>query len=184
MAVDFSGDTLMVDEEVDNTQDMASSPASSSTERGSSAEITAPNLLELLRGVSMVLLYIQQNWAAGSREGNVVTVLRGTPEIGAQILGSYLEALQVLVQCGLELGEKLTSAVVNVWRSCIWGNPNSKKVHDSDIPVPWLLDKKFTPPIANGFSCRYCFQTAVSCLQLESFQHHILRHGSETKWNN
>lgn len=135
---DLGGDTVMGEGEVDSTQQMVSPPAS----RVALAE--SPKLLKLLKSVGMVLLYIQKNWAAGSREGNVVTVLRGPPEIGAQILGSYLEASQVLVQCGLKLEENWTSAVVNVWRSCIWGNPNSKKVHGGDIPVLTIKQKIYS----------------------------------------
>lgn len=128
-AMDFSGDTIMMAGEIDSIQNVVSSPTSSSTERQQSKmEMTAPDLLKLLNNISMALLYIQQTWAAGSREGNVVTVLRGSPEIGAQILGSYLEASQLLVQCGLELDENLACAIVNIWRGCVWGNPNSKKV--------------------------------------------------------
>lgn len=131
--MDFSGDTIMMVEQIDSTQGMVSSPTSSPTERATSMmEITAPHLLELLKSVGMVLLYIQQNWAVGSREGNVVTVLRGSPEIGSQILGSYLEASQVLIQCGLALEEDLTRAVVNIWKGCVWGNLHSKKVYDRD----------------------------------------------------
>lgn len=143
-AIDFSGDTILMAQETDNTQDIISSSTSSSTERETSTmERTAPGLLELLKSVGMVLLFIQHNWAAGSREGNAVTALRGSPEIGAQILGSYLEASQVLVQYGLHLEENLTRAVVNIWRGCVWGNPNLKKVYCNNIPAPWLFDKIF-----------------------------------------
>lgn len=125
--VDLGGDT---EENIYSTsQEIVSSPIPISTER----ELppvwkTSSKLQELLESVSAVLLYIGQNWAAGNREGNVVTVLRGTPETGAQILGSYLEVCHVLVQGGLELEESWTSATVNIWRSCVWGSPNLKKV--------------------------------------------------------
>lgn len=134
VGANLGGDTVMGGEEVYSTQEIISSPSSSSARLGSSVlQATSPRLLELLTSVRMVLLYIQQNWTAGSREGNVATVLRGTPEIGAQILGSYLEASQMLVESGLELEENWTSTVVSIWRSCVWGNPNSKKVHGRDI---------------------------------------------------
>lgn len=106
------------------SSEMVSSPSSSSTERG----LAWTELQELLRSVGAVVLYLQRNMAEGTREGNVVAVLRGPPEVAAQILGSYLMSCHSLVQNELGLDEDCIGAVVNVWRGCVWGNPNSKKV--------------------------------------------------------
>lgn len=93
-----------------------------------------PRLQDLLASVSGVLSYIQGNLSAGKGDGNIVVVLRGTPEAGAQILGSFLEASHVLIQEGIEIEEEWINTVVNVWRSCVWGNPQLKKVQSD-----WIL---------------------------------------------
>lgn len=58
-------------------------------------------------------------------------VLKGTPENGAEILGSFLTLSTVprhgSIQDDLEMEEALF-AFVSVWKSCIYGNANSKKV--------------------------------------------------------
>lgn len=159
-AVDLGCDTKMIEEKVYRmSQQVLLPPSFRPVEREPKvAGMTSAKIQELLKYVNAVLLYLQGNWATGSREGNVVTVLRGTPEIGAQILGSYLEVCAVLAQSASELGEDWTSTVVNVWRSCVWGNPNLKKVRNC-ILVSWFAERKpFCFRLLREFSCRRCSQ--------------------------
>ncbi|KAI5838030.1 hypothetical protein DFP73DRAFT_280245 [Morchella snyderi] len=112
-----------------------------------------PRLQDLLASVSGVLSYIQGNLGAGKSDGNIVVVLRGTPEAGAQILGSFLEACHVLIQEGIEIEEEWINTVVNVWRSCVWGNPQLKKLSmifstSCLVPATHLL---MTPSIPSNF---------------------------------
>ncbi|CAZ84056.1 unnamed protein product [Tuber melanosporum] len=103
---------------------------SSGTEEGSpvvDGKVEA-SVSKLLPSVYHVLSYLQEQASGRVRRDNgVVATLRGTPELGAEILGSYFEACLVLLEAGKTVSEEWTRSVLNVWKSCIWGNPNSKK---------------------------------------------------------
>jgi len=111
---------------------------SSVTEEGFSVadEKVEASLLRLLPGVYNVLSRLQEQSSSGvGRDSRVVAVLRGTPEFGAQILGSYFEACLVLLEAGKTVSEDWTRSILNVWKSCIWGNPNSKKASSLSFPA-------------------------------------------------
>ena len=120
-------------------QEEPTSPESSVIEEGFSAadEKVEASLLRLLPGVYNVLSFLQGQASSGvGKDSGVVAALRGTPEFGAQILGSYFEACLVLLEAGKTLSGEWTRSVLNVWKSCIWGNPNSKKASSLSFPVP------------------------------------------------
>lgn len=129
-------DIDMEHEEIYSTpkERLSSDSSASSPEQILLLRRTPSRLQGLLASVSGVLSYIQENLGAGRRDGNIVAVLRGTAEIGAQILGSFLEACHVLIQEGIEIENEWINTVVNVWRSCVWGNPQLKKVQSD-----WIL---------------------------------------------
>jgi len=109
---------------------------SSATEESFSAadDKVEASLWQLLPGVYNVLSYLQEQASSGvRRDSGVVAALRGTPEFGAQILGSYFEACMVLLEAGKTVSEQWTQSVLNVWKSCIWGNPNSKKASSPSL---------------------------------------------------
>ncbi|RPA95951.1 hypothetical protein L873DRAFT_1696063 [Choiromyces venosus 120613-1] len=103
---------------------------SSGTEEGFSVTYgnVEASVSQLLPGIYNVLSYLQEQAFDGVKKDNgVVAALRGTPEFGAQVLGSYFEACLVLIKAEKNVSEEWTRSVLNVWKSCIWGNPNSKK---------------------------------------------------------
>ncbi|PWW77915.1 hypothetical protein C7212DRAFT_356767 [Tuber magnatum] len=124
-AVDIDGE-----ESYHTPQEEPSSVESSGTEERvlvADSKIEA-SILQLLPSVCHVLSYLQEQASSGGRrDGGVVAALRGTSEFGAQTLGSYFEACLVLLEAGKTVSEEWTTPILNLWKSCIWGNPNSKK---------------------------------------------------------
>lgn len=97
------------------------------------------SLGRLLGDIAAVVEYLQESTSAGfSSNGGVIPVLRGTPELGGQILGGYLNSLlQALAISGKESQTvwaiSQTKAMIGIWRGCVYGNADIKKV-SSIIP--------------------------------------------------
>ncbi|KAG0637847.1 hypothetical protein HOY80DRAFT_888893 [Tuber brumale] len=105
---------------------------------------------KLLPSVYHVLSYLQEQASSRARgDSEVVAALRGTPEFGAQILGSYFEACLVLLEAGKTVSEEWTRSVLSVWKSCIWGNPNSKKASSLLFPLSSVFSTTCLAPVNN-----------------------------------
>lgn len=96
---------------------------------GSSEPLSA-----LLQNVAAVVAYTEQLTTKAIASGtNAAPVLRGSPELGGQILGNYLNNLHQVVAAsgeGQDLSKVVSgvSAMVGLWKGCVYGNPDLKKV--------------------------------------------------------
>jgi len=104
------------------------------------------DLRELFMAITRVVIAIQNHSTnaesaleVGSRKRKIeksTPVLKGTPENGAEILGSFLTLSSILshesVRDDLAIEEALL-AFVSIWKSCIYGNANAKKAS----LIPW-----------------------------------------------
>ena len=96
---------------------------------GSSEPLSA-----LLQNVAAVVAYVEQSTTKTISSGtNAAPVLRGSPELGGQVLGTYLNNLHQVIAASGE-GQNLwklvsgVNAMVGLWKSCVYGNADIKKV--------------------------------------------------------
>ena len=105
-----------------------STPPSSPDTTTESISTSSPETLSSFLGdVVSVIEYLQES--AGGR-GRVVSALKGTPELGAQILGDYLENLHkaMLQNQGTQHSLGGVEPMIGVWKGCVYGNGDLKKV--------------------------------------------------------
>jgi hypothetical protein len=79
----------------------------------------------LLDGVAAVLLTLR---GIAHTESSISASLKSSPEICAGILGVFLTICRQLLERGLPVDQTWVDAVVDLWRSSVWGSANSKKV--------------------------------------------------------
>lgn len=88
----------------------------------------------LLQNVATVVAYVEQlTMKTVASRTNAAPVLRGSPELGGQILGRYLDNLHRVIATSGESQDLLnvasgTSAMVGLWKGCVYGNADVKKV--------------------------------------------------------
>lgn len=177
---DTDGDVEMDEGEVHNTPSDPPPLGSSLTETGSpnAAADWPAKIRALLDSVCCVLLYLQTHKPSGEKGGNIVAVLRGTPEFGAQVLGSYFDVCLGLLWSGQGPEEMWTQAVVGVWRSCIWGNPDSEKARFvslscSAIRISYILTvRNLAFKRIFHFLSHYSNPIAISAVHSVRFENH------------
>jgi hypothetical protein len=79
----------------------------------------------LLDGVAAVLAALRQ---IAHSESSISASLKSSPEVCAGILGAFLMICRQLLERGMLVDQTWVDAVVDLWRSSIWGSANSKKV--------------------------------------------------------
>ena len=129
---DGDGDVEM---EGSSATELGSSPEGDVLQRQQSrAGERVESISGILGDVAAVVEYLQESASgAAGFGGSAIPVLRGPPELGGQILGSYLDN----IHCGLgdlnEEGElnraiRGIEAMVGAWKGCVYGNADLKKV--------------------------------------------------------
>jgi len=92
------------------------------------------SISDLLGCVAAVVGYLQESTpGAAGFSRKAVPVLRGPPELGGQILGGYLDNIyrelgDLTDEEELNRAARGIEAMIGVWKGCVYGNADLKKV--------------------------------------------------------
>lgn len=124
-----------VEMEGSSVTELGSSPEGDALQRQQSRPGKRVELISSLLGdVAAVVEYLQESTSrATDFSGSAIPVLRGPPELGGQILGSYLDSIHrglgdLSEEQELNRATRGIEAMVGVWKGCVYGNADLKKV--------------------------------------------------------
>jgi len=162
---DRDGDVEM--EEGSSATELGSSPEGDVLQRQQSRSgETVESICGFLGDVASVVEYLQESTSGATGfGGSAVSVLRGPPELGGQILGVYLDNIHRGLGDLNEEGElnratRGIEAMIGIWKGCVYGSADLKKVTWHDSIGPQLILIKFWERLLQFFRKHVYFQHA------------------------
>ncbi|KAF8477135.1 hypothetical protein BDZ91DRAFT_13366 [Kalaharituber pfeilii] len=128
-----SADSDMIMEDSSSTE-VGSSPDEDTLRRKQARnKKLSGSLGELLGDMAVVVEYIQDSISGRTTSGvGIVPAMRGSPELGGEVLGRYLENIRLALALSEDDGNTKRAvsgieAIVGIWKGCIYGNGDLKK---------------------------------------------------------